>query len=634
MPVDNSGTNEVAHNLESNPKEDDSLDSVNRTAHSNAQQTQERNIELACENDKGVRKELKGEGTIVDQRKNVKHFAIAGGNNETDTRAADEHLGSADLSVHPSNDIMAVSADENSCSQDIFSSPKPASRNLFEDLQKTILNRNEGDTSYSRQTSDLVSNDNLTSVSEQIKEVRNTATETNYNKDNISQYSNNVSKGINSSFGFSDCANHSSIPTEAVKGTRDNKKDKDKSKNETADYYSVKLLASTELDKTGKASSMDTVHNFTSPINSLNSSSETKSKLLKEIGEDAMEITETVVKNQKANTEAVLAVSETPTDSDWTIPSSIDLDDFVNVKSRSRTRRSSSAKRRQSLRIAELSSQESSQSNSDSLLSDLYVSSHKQKAKHTDKILEVSSIFQCLLDEANRDNTNSEFSLPPDFSEEFKSLQLVNENKISEVFMQTESNNDTEAQCIHEDIKMQESELLPSKENSTTDDAELGLNGKTDCKEEAEREQKQHFIDKCTDVNSAETTASITDRYNKITSSSSELQVQVNHAMEEDGEDNQSSENILCMSPPLFESQPDKCITDTDTDSKDADIDTDNYSSPQVTVRGMKVGSRASPAGTAVLPGDQEEAAQTVGLSLEQAHIFQVCLSRVKNLKN
>ena len=380
MPVDNSGTNEVAHNLESNPKEDASLDSVNRTPHSNEQQTQERNIELACGNSESVQKVSVTERR-TDQEENVKHHETVIESNETDARTDCKYPGNADVGVCPSNETMAVSADEHSCSQDIFSSPKPASRNLFDDMQKTILNRKEGDKSYSRQLSHLFNNDNLTSVSEKIKEVRNTETavgesETNYNKGNIPQYSNNVSKGINSSFGGSDCANHSSIPTEAFKGTRDNKKDKDKSRNETADYSSVKLLAPTELDKTGKASSMDTVHDFTSPINSLNSSSETKSKLLKKIGEDAMEITETVVKKQKANTEAVLAVSETPTDSDWTINSSIDLDDFVNVKSRGRKRRSTSAKRRQSLRIAELSSQESPQSNNDSLLSDLYVSSH------------------------------------------------------------------------------------------------------------------------------------------------------------------------------------------------------------------------------------------------------------------
>ena len=258
--------------------------------------------------------------------------------------------------------------------------------------------------------------------------------------------------------------------------------------------------------------------------------------------------------------------------------------------------------------------------------------SRKQKAKHTDKILEVSSIFQCLLDEANRENTNSEFSLPKDFSEEFKRLQLAAENKISEAPLQTEGSYDTAAQCVNEDIEMKEFKLLHPIEENSTDDAELGLNEKTECKEEAKRKQSQQleiFHEEYTDTSLTESTAV---QFNM--NSTSEMQVQVNYVLEEGDQANlvsQSFENNSCMSPPLFESQPDKCLTDTDADSKDADTESDTHSSPQVTLRGMKEGCRASPAGTAVLPENQEESGQTEGLSLEQTHIFQVCWSMVKS---
>ena len=587
-PVNNTDSTEVtqASNLTENaPKE-----SLKDVQHSNAQQ--ESNSGLTCENDKSVQKD-NAKNRKADQDENVKSFDTVHESNTTDTKQDGTHsyVGSAGVDVNPKEE-MAFGVDENSCSQDIFSSPKPTSRNIFDDIQKSVLNKSDLEVSSKRPALiELVSNDNLIGVSEQFKDVLNVET-----KVSVGELDNNKTTNILSNFN-----------------------DTDKVVNDVV-----------------KESSIDIVKKFASPINSTNSASDTKSKrakTLKESGQVAMEISETSTKKPKADSESVLAVSESPTDSDWTISSSIDMDDFVNVKSRSRKRRSSSAKRRQSLRIAELSSQESSQSNSESLLADLCISSNKQKSNHMNKTLEVSSIFHCLLDEAKRENTNSEFSLPPDFTEEFKHLQMDAENKVPEVISKPESMDDTDAQSVNEDVKVKESKSsLPTDESNGT---ELSLNEKAECKEEAKGEEDQHlelFHDESADkLNLTEPTA-----FEMEKNPTSELTVQVNDDMDGDCDENntalQNSENISCMSPPLFESQTDKCIADselpdTDTDSKGADTESDTFSSPQVGVREMKLGARASPAGVAVLPGDKKEAVEIVGLTLEQAHIFQVCAS-------
>ena len=586
MPVNNTDSTEVTQ--ASNLTENASKESLKDIQHSNAQQESNSGLacELACENDKSVQK--------ADQDENVKSFDAVHESNTTDTKPDGIHSssGSAGVDVKP-NEEMAFGVDENSCSQDIFSSPKPTSRNIFDDIQKSVLNKSDLEVSSKRPALiELVSNDNLTGVSEQFKDVLNVDT-----KVSVDELDNN------------------------------NKKNKI-----SCDSYHKDK----EVNKIVKGSSIDIANKFASPINSTNSASETKSKhakALKESGQVAIEITETLAKRPKEDSEVVLAVSETTTDSDWTISSSIDMDDFVNVKSRSRKRRSSSAKRRQSLRIAELSSQESSQSNSESLLADLYISSHKQKSKHMNKTLEVSSIFHCLLDEAKRKNTNSEFSLPPDFSEEFKHLQMDAENKVPEVISKPESMDDTDAQSVIEDVKVKESKSSLSTDESNG--TELSLIEKAECKEEAKGEEDQHlelFHDESADkLNLTEPTAVEMEK-----NPTSELTVQVSDDMEGDGDENnaalQNSENISCLSPPLFESQTDKCIADsekpdTDTGSNGADTESDTFSFPQVCVREMKLGARASPAGIAVLPGDKKEAVEIVGLILEQAHIFQVCLS-------
>ena len=666
VPVNKSDSNEVKY-VESHTSIDASTHSREQAKYLNERQTHERVTDSACEGNKGVEQYSIKEKT-TDEGASVKPHVTTSNSNVSDTGANGKYSESAVLSVYHSDGLMAVSADENSCGQDIFSSPKPASRTLFEDVQKTILNRKDLDVSSDRLvTSEQVRNDTFTDVSEQIKEVQNIenavhamtcVSDRNVNKESICQNSDNYSfqsASDNSPFDGSGCVNHHRTSIYANKVSKDNDmKGRDKQNDKTAEYNSVNIPVDTDLDKTiGKASSNATVHECVSPINSLNSASETTSESLKGNGKDTIEITETLVKNLKANAEVVLAVSETPTDSVRTIPSSIE--DFVNIKSRCRKRRSTSGKRRQSLRIAELSSQESSRSNSDSLLSDFYVAHHVQKSKPTDKTLVVSSIFQCLLDEVKRENSNTEFSLPSDFSEDFEHLQLGTEKEMSEVLLQTESNTDTEAQCCNEAIQMKVSERLPNERNSSIDDTELGLNEKTKClKEKREQTQQlEHNSDQFSSVsltkpdrytsnsNSKQTEVTknenVPENENRITNSSSKLHVQVTCVPDKDDQDNsilQTSENLSCMSPPLFESQTDKHIAANNTDSNEPDTDTDINCSPRMTVREVKVGCRASPARTAVLPEDQEELDQSAGLTLEQTHIFQVCLSTVKSLND
>lgn len=581
------------------------------------------------------------------------------------------------LNMQYLNTLETVSGSENSCSQDMFNSPKTLSRNVFEDIHKTVVNTDALPVAdkdiKSEMKWDEKSDDTCCSISAASRDINKTLNKENAvpvvssdsKKNDSSESKNfcdqnsdssppNISRDLKDSGQAEWCQNKKGSPVYTKKSREDTHSIKEQSALDCNITASDVVSTDTDLLQFDKVLDKTLVNKTNSPSSRLNNSrltNENFSFLLKK---------QKVSDEIKDSCESVLAVSESSADSDRTVPSS--SEDIINVKLKGRKRRSLSTrtyKCRQSLRIAELSSQDSlSESSSDTLQAEFFCSDSIQKTKHPDQTLVITSIFQCLMDNAKRESSDVEFSLPLNFTEHFRYDKFDAEKKVNAISPKTDcSKMDETENNKHDKIKTDDKSPLDINTDAVVVFKDSKADSITDTKEKEEAEsvltsdintmhEIEHTFDRNsnTDVHisdtvklneynlsdSKHTKADETGRiyeFNGLSDTAfSGLHVQGNcfqNVKDEDIHMSQTKEQ--CMSPPLFESQTEILVREYKAADRIHVPETkqDTYSSPELTGK-LKIGCRASPAGMAALPVDQE-VEQPMGTILEKKYKFEVC---------
>ena len=552
-------------------------------------------------------------------------------------------------------------ANTNKYSQDIFSSPKTPERNIFEDIHKTVGGNNGSEI-------EKIAEISSGSGHNCFEKMSYCPSETNLKNKTIMLAKENIEPTLHCTEKYclksSSCSkscktekrNDSSNNTNLI-----NQKGKEKTKSylhkthehDLQCHFPEKIESIGKLDKSfdkSKSSNSDDPKE-TLPANSLIKDKqgasniiickniiENKSVIQEERPNENMLSNNKVVVNSKHyidSTESFSSMSESTIDSDWKEPyTSEDI-----VKSRRRRRSTITPKRRHSLRVAELSSQESlSQSFSGYSSTDNEIP--VRKFKRTSKKLIVSSIFQCLIDEGKRDASDSEFSLPLDI---FKDISLGNSDSEKE----SAKLKDTERNCFlspdKDSIDDENQEYLkitnsPTKLNvlSNVDPSiskSVGTFKSTSSSGLTKRCTENMVLGKALQptegisgpIPSISQTENALSRFSSISTKTRTSEGDTTHdkqyhnsvitcasnqssvcAKDSVPVAQQSSEQYLSMSPPLFESQ---------TDSR----------SPELFARETNIGCRASPAGVAVMPEDSESRDGYEKIVLEQKATFQVC---------
>ena len=559
-------------------------------------------------------------------------------------------------------------ANTNKYSQDIFSSPKTPERNIFEDIHKTVGG-------YNGSELEKIAEISSGSGHNCFEKISNSSSETNLKSKTRMPAKENIEPTLHCTEKY--CLKSSSCSKSCKTEKRNdsfnntnsiNLKSKEKTKSilykthehDLQCHFPEKIESVGKLDKSfdkSKSSNSELPANSTIKDNQGASNiiskniTNNKSVIQEETPNENMLSNNKVVVNSKHyidSTESFSSMSESTIDSEWKEPyPSEDI-----VKSRRRRRSTITPKRRHSLRVAELSSQESlSQSFSGYSSTDNEIP--VRKFKRTSKKLIVSSIFQCLIDEGKRDASDSEFSLPLDI---FKDISLGNSDSEKE----SAKLKDTERNCFlspdKDSIDDENQEFLkitnsPAKLNvlSNVDPSisksvgplkstsSFGLTNKYNenmvlgkALQPTEGRsgpipsisQTENALSRCSSVSTKARTSEGDTTHDKqyhnsvITCPSNQTSV---YSKDSVPVAQQSSEEYLSMSPPLFESQTDSPALDSQ--------------SPELFARETNIGCRASPAGVAVMPEDSESRDGYERIVLEQKATFQVCKELYTNRK-
>ena len=571
-------------------------------------------------------------------------------------------------------------ANRNKYSQDIFSSPKTPERNIFEDIHKTVGGNNG---------SEIEKIAEISSGSGQNCFEKISSSETNLKTKTIMHAKENIEPTLHCTEKY--CLKSSSCSKSCKTEKRNdsfnntnliNLKSKEKTKSivhkthkhDLQCHFPEKIESIGKLDKSfdkAKSSELDdpketlpasSTVKANPGVSSTTSKNDNNNKGLNgrkpfgfspldahisviqgESPDESMLSNNNVVVNSKQDidsTESFSSMSESTKDSDWKEPyTSEDI-----VKSRRRRRSTITPKRRHSLRVAELSSQES-MSQSFSGYSSIDNEIPVRKFKRTSKKLIVSSIFQCLIDEGKRDASDSEFSLPLDIIEDI-SLRNSDSEKESAKLKDTERNcflspdkdsiddeNQEYLKITNSPTKLNVlSNVDPSISKSVGTFKSTSSSGLTKKYSEnmvlgkalqptegisepiPSKSQTENALSRCSSI-STETRTTLGDATHDkqypnsvITCASNQSSVCTNDSVPVA---QQSSEQYLSMSPPLFESQTDSPVLDSQ--------------SPELFARETNIGCRASPAGVAVVPEDSESLDGYERIVLEQKATFQVC---------
>ena len=554
-------------------------------------------------------------------------------------------------------------ANTNKYSQDIFSSPKTPERNIFEDIHKTVGGNNGSEI-------EKIAEISSGSGHNCFEKMSNSSSETNLKNKTIMCAKENIEPTLHCTEKY--CLKSSSCSKSCKTEKRNdsfnntyliNLKSKENTKSilhkthehDLQCHFPEKIESIGKLDKSfdkSKSSNLDDPKDTLPAKSTIKDNQGASNNICKNITGNKSVIQEQtpnenmlsnnkVVVNSKHyidSTESFSSMSESTIDSDWKEPyTSEDI-----VKSRRRRRSTITPKRRHSLRVAELSSQESL-SQSFSGYSSTDNERPVRKFKRTSKKLIVSSIFQCLIDEGKRDASDSEFSLPIDI---FKDISLGNSDSEKE----SAKLKDTERNCfLYPDkvsIKDENQEFLkradsPIKLNvlsnedpsiSKAVDSFKSTSSSGLSKKYTENmvlgkalqptevisgpipsiSQTENALSSCSPIKprTCEGDAPRDKQYHNsvITCASNQSSVCSKDSV---SVAQQSSEQYLSMSPPLFESQTDSPVLDSQ--------------SPELFARETNIGCRASPAGLAVVPEDSECRDGYERIVLEQKATFQVC---------
>ena len=551
-------------------------------------------------------------------------------------------------------------ANTNKYSQDIFSSPKTPERNIFEDIHKTVGGNKESEI-------EKIAEIGSGSGHNCFEKISYFSSETNLKTKTIMHAKENIEPTLHCTEKY--CLKSSSCSKSCKTEKRSdsfnntnliNLKCNEKTKSilhkthehDLQCHFPEKIESIDKLDKSfdkSKSSNSElpansTIKNNQGASNIISKNiTNNKSVNQEETPNENMLSNNKVVVNSKHyidSNESFSSMSESTIDSDWKEPyTSEDI-----VKSRRRRRSTITPKRRHSLRVAELSSQESlSQSFSGFSSTDNKIP--VRKFKRTSKKLIVSSIFQCLIDEGKRDASDSEFSLPLDI---FKDISLGNSDSEKE----SAKLKDTKRNCFlspdKDSIDDENQEYLkitnsPTKLNvlSNVDPSiskSVGTFKSTSSSGLRKKNTENMVIGKALQttegisgpIPSISQTENALSRFSSISTKTRTSEGDATHDKQYHNSvitcaSNQSSictkdsvpvaqqtsEQYLSMSPPLFESQTNSPVLDSQ--------------SPELFARETNIGCRASPAGLAVVPEDSESRDGYERIVLEQKSTFQVC---------
>ena len=548
----------------------------------------------------------------------------------------------------------SVCASQNSCSQDIFSSPKSATRNLFEDIHRSFINRNDLDLVKDCKMSEQTKHDNSSDDACHQSSGRNENTCKTIGKENkepallhsgadhdkmLSVDSCNLGTDTRESSDKLKLAKmcNSKGDMKAANDTCSRKHENPLQYHVTENTNSVteSSLTDSEVSKSGKGI---TVSKSGLGRNSCRKNSRKSSGSVNgELDPKTVDNDDIVMLNSNIGpSESVLAVSETPTDSDWTIPSS--SDDFINVKSKSRKRKSKTqGKRRQSLRLAELSSQESQcQSVSEHVLPII-------KVKHRDEVLAISSIFQWLVDEAKREPSDKEFSLPYNLYKNRSDAKFDRDTQAECSSTNSKNTKTGDLDCKAADgVDFTSATCSPNKSGNfelvriTSESDVTDLNPNPCCKNPPIDKSYNLKNVKCDQISSEDLSdnlnlvevdgfKSVTDETNGNDAPQNQIHsctvtASPNIAADCPSVEESSISRDPCMSPPLFESQTDILATCTKPKSDAVEI----FASPKPSMTEVSIGKGASPTGVAVLPEDEVLNKLEYGV-MEQIATFTVC---------
>ena len=594
-------------------------------------------------------------------------------NPRVDLKVVQEISNSPHITDELKSSCETASGDDNICSQDIFSSPKIPPRNIFEDIQKTVVNEKPN----IRKGNDAVvclrqlSDDSLGEMRSKkvASEKENTQPAPHYTeKESLNSLCCGDCHKIQKSSG--PCIHFELSKTEkdrnnvdCISGQR-NEKGESKYKASLQYHFAENTKRVIEPDKKFAESYPKKIHSIAlvqkssvsknnSDVGTIRKFIETNSSgSLKEIpAETASTNNKIIARNKnKMDCAEIEIVLETTTDSDLTVPCS--SEEIINVKSRRRKRKSfTTTKERQSLRIAELSSQETlSQSTIESSSSDFEFPCDipVQKLKQTRKSLFISSIFQCLVDEGKREKSNTEFSLPSDFIKKLYLDKLSPENlNIQSGCVEKTSCNSSNMSGIdsrNSEIMKDTSKLTNQNVLNIVESPVLKLTSspeitdKTEVTESVGQKSCENMlpVNVChskegicelvsnTDLSQTKTTCSDKHSCFSVQTDTVENKTdKINHcALTARSPADICSKDIKLprpkdlqnhsMSPSLFDSQTDSTGTQ------------DSFHSPKKFSRETEIGSRASPVGTDVLPEEDFQDGYE-GTVLEQRATFQVC---------
>ena len=609
-----------------------------------------------------VKSRIDTETSIDELSKSLKNREVEVQHDDVKDKGAEFEVVGRTFNSPDIKNLDTVCASQNSCSQDIFSSPKSATRNLFEDIHRSVINRNGLDLDKDcKIRSEQRKHDNSSEDACLPSSGRNENTCKTIGKENkepallhsgadhdkmLSVDSCNIGTDTRESSDKLKLANMCNS-----KGDMKAANDKCSKKHENPLQYHVtentncvteSSLTDSEVGESGKGISVSksALERNSFRKNCRNSSGSANG----ELDQTTADNDDIVMLNSNIGpSESALAVSEIPTDSDWTIPSS--SDDFINVKSKSRKRKSKTqGKRRQSLRLAELSSQESqSQSVSEHVLPmfNLLQTGQTIKVKHRDKVLAISSIFQCLVDEAKREPSDKAFSLPYNLYQNWNDAKFDRDKhaectstyckntKTKDLDCKaTDSADFTSATCSpnksgnFELVKVTSgsdvTNVKPNRccENPPTDKSYLNV--KYDHSSSKDLSENLHLVE-VDDFKPA------TDETNGNDASQKQIHnctvtASPNIAVACPSVEESSISRDPCMSPPLFESQTDILATCTKPKSDAVEI----FASPKPSMTEVSIGKGASPTGVAVLPEDELVDKLEYGV-MEQTATFTVC---------